>query len=158
MSSLLTTFITPFMWYCYSHLCFGISLAPENFQKLYPGRPGKRSVSDGWCATERAQWDDVEGAIMTAAGRSDTKRQVWVQKTRIKFQVIEALKVRDPLKKLPTCERPWSISEELMTPPGLVYDTNAEVYCRCQFVLIRDGHCASLVANRYRMETNGAWF
>ena len=32
-SSLLTTFITPFGRYCYNRLCFGISSAPEHFQK-----------------------------------------------------------------------------------------------------------------------------
>lgn len=32
-SSLLTTFINPFGWYCYNRLCFGISSAPEHFQK-----------------------------------------------------------------------------------------------------------------------------
>ncbi|KAG1937342.1 interleukin-1 receptor accessory protein-like 1-A [Pimephales promelas] len=32
-STLLTTFITPFGWYCYNRLCFGISSAPEHFQK-----------------------------------------------------------------------------------------------------------------------------
>ncbi|CAL9703681.1 unnamed protein product [Knipowitschia caucasica] len=32
-SSLLTTFITPFGRYCYNRLCFGLSSAPEHFQK-----------------------------------------------------------------------------------------------------------------------------
>nr|XP_049586080.1 uncharacterized protein K02A2.6-like [Syngnathus scovelli]XP_049586090.1 uncharacterized protein K02A2.6-like [Syngnathus scovelli]XP_049586092.1 uncharacterized protein K02A2.6-like [Syngnathus scovelli]XP_049586103.1 uncharacterized protein K02A2.6-like [Syngnathus scovelli] len=32
-SSLLTTFITPFGRFCYNRLCFGISSAPEHFQK-----------------------------------------------------------------------------------------------------------------------------
>lgn len=32
-SSLLTTFITPFGRYRYNRLCFGISTAPEHFQK-----------------------------------------------------------------------------------------------------------------------------
>lgn len=34
-SSLLTTFITPFGRYCYNRLCFGISSAPEHFQKRW---------------------------------------------------------------------------------------------------------------------------
>lgn len=32
-SAHLTTFITPFGRYCFNHLCFGISSAPEHFQQ-----------------------------------------------------------------------------------------------------------------------------
>ncbi len=32
-SALLTTFITPFGRFCFNRLCFGISSAPEHFQK-----------------------------------------------------------------------------------------------------------------------------
>ncbi len=32
-STLLTTFITPFGRFCFNQLCFGISLAPQHFQK-----------------------------------------------------------------------------------------------------------------------------
>ena len=32
-SALLTTFISPYGWYCFKHLPFGISSAPEHFQR-----------------------------------------------------------------------------------------------------------------------------
>lgn len=71
-SAFLTTFITPFGKFCFNRLCFGISSAPEHFQKrmsqMLEGLEGVLCHMDDILVFGAS----LCGAAKTAKGRSDS--------------------------------------------------------------------------------------
>ncbi|XP_025999271.1 uncharacterized protein K02A2.6-like [Astatotilapia calliptera] len=123
-SSLLTTFITPFGRYCYNRLCFGISSAPEHFQKrmarILEGLEGVLCQMDDvliW-GTSQAEHDErLRKALVRLQEAGVTLNdKCEFSKNRIKFlgQVIEASGVSaDPDKThaVSSMDEPSNISE-----------------------------------------------
>ena len=75
-SALLTTFITPFGRFCFNRLCFGISSAPEHFQKRM-SQKGRYERTEG-TETETRALGKVEGkagseGTETKAGNSGSE-------------------------------------------------------------------------------------
>ncbi|KAJ8405712.1 hypothetical protein AAFF_G00316920 [Aldrovandia affinis] len=100
-SSLLTTFITPFGRYCYNRLCFGISSAPEHFQKCM--QQVLEALEGVLC-----QMDDEAGVMLND--------KCEFSKSRIKFlgQIIEASGIStdpDKVSAVRAMKEPSNISE-----------------------------------------------
>ena len=123
-SSLLTTFITPFGRYCYNRLCFGISSAPEHFQKrmsrILEGLEGVVCQMDDvliWGATQsehderlRKTLTRLQEAGVTLNDKCD------FSKSRIKFlgQLIDATGVSadpDKVGAVKAMAEPSNVSE-----------------------------------------------
>ncbi|KAL7867549.1 hypothetical protein SRHO_G00089330 [Serrasalmus rhombeus] len=123
-SSLLTTFITPFGRYCYNRLCFGISSAPEHFQKsmtqLLEGLEGVLCQMDDvliWGATQQQHDERLRATLsrLQEAGLTLNEKCEF-SKSQIKFlgQIIEASGVRADLNKVKAVKamrEPENISE-----------------------------------------------
>ncbi|KAL3978677.1 hypothetical protein ACER0C_019739 [Sarotherodon galilaeus] len=123
-SSLLTTFITPFGRYCYNRLCFGISSAPEHFQKrmarILEGLEGVLCQMDDvliW-GTSQAEHDErLRKALVRLQEAGVTLNdKCEFSKNRIKFlgQVIEASGVSadpDKVHAVSSMDEPSNISE-----------------------------------------------
>ncbi|XP_042071888.1 uncharacterized protein K02A2.6-like [Haplochromis burtoni] len=109
-SALLTTFITPFGRFCFNRLCFGISSAPEHFQKrmsqLLEGLEGVVCQMDDILvyADTQTQHDKRLIAVLerlTKAGVTLKSEKCEFAKTSIKFlgQIIDTTGVKaDPEK------------------------------------------------------------
>uniref|UniRef100_A0A3P8NB56 ribonuclease H n=1 Tax=Astatotilapia calliptera TaxID=8154 RepID=A0A3P8NB56_ASTCA len=109
-SALLTTFITPFGRFCFNRLCFGISSAPEHFQKrmsqLLEGLEGVVCQMDDILvyADTQTQHDKRLIAVLerlTKAGLTLKSEKCEFAKTSIKFlgQIIDTTGVKaDPEK------------------------------------------------------------
>ncbi|KAL7880825.1 hypothetical protein SRHO_G00030790 [Serrasalmus rhombeus] len=123
-SSLLTTFITPFGRYCYNRLCFGISSAPEHFQKrmtqLLEGLEGVLCQMDDvliWGATQQQHDERLRATLSRLQEAGVTlNEKCEFSKSQIKFlgQIIEASGVRaDPekVKAVKAMREPENISE-----------------------------------------------
>ncbi|KAL7861729.1 hypothetical protein SRHO_G00131700 [Serrasalmus rhombeus] len=123
-SSLLTTFITPFGRYCYNRLCFGISSAPEHFQKrmtqLLEGLEGVLCQMDDvliWGATQQQHDGRLRATLSRLQEAGVTlNEKCEFSKSQIKFlgQIIEASGVRaDPekVKAVKAMREPENISE-----------------------------------------------
>ncbi|KAL7861742.1 hypothetical protein SRHO_G00131830 [Serrasalmus rhombeus] len=95
-SSLLTTFITPFGQYCY-RLCFGISSAPEHFQKrmtqLLEGLEGVLCQMDDvliWGATQQQHDERLRATLSRLQEAGVTlNEKCEFSKSQIKFKVVE---------------------------------------------------------------------
>lgn len=123
-SSLLTTFITPFGRYCYNRLCFGISSAPEHFQKrmsrTLEGLEGVLCQMDDvliWGATQKEHDERLRKALtrLQEAGVTLNDKCEFT-KSRIKFlgQVIEATGVSadpDKVGAVKVMAEPSNVSE-----------------------------------------------
>ncbi|XP_062855259.1 uncharacterized protein K02A2.6-like [Trichomycterus rosablanca] len=123
-SSLLTTFITPFGRYCYNRLCFGISSAPEHFQKrmsqILEGLEGVLCQMDDvliWGATQQQHDERLRAALSRLQEAGVTlNEKCEFSKSKIKFlgQIIEASGVSaDPekVKAVKAMREPHNISE-----------------------------------------------
>uniref|UniRef100_A0A669BXN3 Gypsy retrotransposon integrase-like protein 1 n=1 Tax=Oreochromis niloticus TaxID=8128 RepID=A0A669BXN3_ORENI len=123
-SSLLTTFITPFGRYCYNRLCFGISSAPEHFQKrmarILEGLEGVLCQMDDvliW-GTSQAEHDERQRKALVRLQEAGVtlNDKCEFSKNRIKFlgQVIEASGVSadpDKVHAVSSMDEPSNISE-----------------------------------------------
>uniref|UniRef100_A0A3B5QZY7 Gypsy retrotransposon integrase-like protein 1 n=1 Tax=Xiphophorus maculatus TaxID=8083 RepID=A0A3B5QZY7_XIPMA len=123
-SSLLTTFITPFGRYCYNRLCFGISSAPEHFQKrmtrILEGLDGVLCQMDDvliWGTTQQEHDERLRTALFRLQEAKVTLNdKCEFSKRRIKFlgQVIDASGVSpdpDKVSAIRAMEEPRNISE-----------------------------------------------
>ncbi|KAK7889208.1 hypothetical protein WMY93_024768 [Mugilogobius chulae] len=123
-SSLLTTFITPFGRYCYNRLCFGLSSAPEHFQKrmqqILEGLEGVVCQMDDiliWGADQKEHDERLRRALTRLRDAGVTLNdKCEFSKTKIKFlgQIIEATGVSpDPEKvsAVRAMKEPSNISE-----------------------------------------------
>ena len=123
-SSLLTTFITPFGRYCYNRLCFGISSAPEHFQKrmsrILEGLEGVLCQMDDvliWGATQREHDERLRKTLTRLQEAKVTLNdKCEFSKSRIKFlgQVIDASGVSadpDKVGAVKAMAEPRNISE-----------------------------------------------
>ena len=123
-SSLLTTFITPFGRYCYNRLCFGISSAPEHFQKrmsrILEGLEGVLCQMDDvliWGATQREHDERLRKTLTRLQEAKVTLNDKCdFSKSRIKFlgQVIDASGVSadpDKVGAVKAMAEPRNISE-----------------------------------------------
>uniref|UniRef100_A0A3B3HH25 Gypsy retrotransposon integrase-like protein 1 n=1 Tax=Oryzias latipes TaxID=8090 RepID=A0A3B3HH25_ORYLA len=123
-SSLLTTFITPFGRYCYNRLCFGISSAPEHFQKrmsrILEGLDGVLCQMDDvliWGTTQEEHDERLRRALSRLQEAGVTLNdKCEFSKSRIKFlgQIIEGSGVSpDPekVKAITGMQEPTNVSE-----------------------------------------------
>uniref|UniRef100_A0A8C6M7K5 Gypsy retrotransposon integrase-like protein 1 n=1 Tax=Nothobranchius furzeri TaxID=105023 RepID=A0A8C6M7K5_NOTFU len=110
-SALLTTFITPFGRYCFKRLCFGISSAPEHFQKrmsqLLEGLDGVVCQMDDILvyADTQTQHDKRLVAVLerlTKAGVTLKSEKCEFAKTSIKLlgQILDTTGVKADLEKV----------------------------------------------------------
>lgn len=119
-SALLTTFITPYRRYCFNRLCFGISSAPEHFQKrmsqLLEGLDGVVCQMDDILvhAETQAQHDTRLLAVLKRleqAGVTLKSGKCEFAQTSVKFlgQIIDGTGVKadpDKVKQAPTWRSP----------------------------------------------------
>ncbi|KAE8276982.1 hypothetical protein D5F01_LYC25286 [Larimichthys crocea] len=123
-SSLLTTFISPFGRYHYNRLCFGISSAPEHFQKrisrTLEGLEGVLCQMDDvliWGATQREHDERLRKALVRLQEAGVTLNdKCEFSKHKIKFlgQVIEATGVSpdpDKVRAVKDMAVPSNVSE-----------------------------------------------
>lgn len=123
-SSLLTTFITPYGRYCYNRLCFGISSAPEHFQKrmqqILEGLEGVLCQMDDvliWGATQGEHDERLRRVLSRLQGAGVTLNdKCEFSKTRIKFlgQIIQASGVSadpDKVSAVRAMKEPSNITE-----------------------------------------------
>lgn len=120
-SSLLTTFITPFGRYCYNRLCFGLSSAPEHFQKrmqqILEGLDGVVCQMDDvliWGTTQK-EHDEMALTRLQDAGVTLNDKCEF-SKSKIKFlgQIIEATGVSpdpDKIHAVKDMKEPSSVTE-----------------------------------------------
>ena len=124
-SSLLTTFITPFGRFCFRRLPFGITSAPEHFQKrmslILDGIEGVLCLMDDILIHGRTQEEhDVRLhqtlKKMQAAGLTLNKDKCVFSKTSVKFlgQVIDSDGIRpdpDKIKAILDVQEPHNVSD-----------------------------------------------
>ena len=93
-SRLLTTFITPYGWYCFNKLPFGISSAPEHFQKrmsrILEGLEGVQCQMDDVLVfgKDREEHDIRLAAVLKriqTAGATLNPEKCEFRKTKLKF-------------------------------------------------------------------------
>ncbi|KAI5621586.1 hypothetical protein C0J50_18855 [Silurus asotus] len=123
-SSLLTTFITPFGRYCYNRLCFGISSAPEHFQKrmsrILEGLEGVVCQMDDvlvWGSSQSEHDERLRRVLSKLQEAGVTlNEKCEFSKTKIKFlgQIVEASGVSadpDKLGAVKAMRQPCNVSE-----------------------------------------------
>ena len=124
-SSLLTTFITPFGRFCFKRLPFGITSAPEHFQKkmsnILGGLKGVVCLMDDIlvCGATQEEHDKNLTAALTRiqeAGLTLNKEKCEFNKTAIKFlgQVIDSSGIKpdpDKIKAISQMPQPTNITE-----------------------------------------------
>ena len=93
-SSMLTTFITPFGWFCFNHLPFGITSGPEYFQKrisdILAGLEGVVNMIDDTLVYGRTQEEHDKRLAATLekirqAGVTLNKEKCEFSRTQVKF-------------------------------------------------------------------------
>jgi len=121
-SKLLTTFITPFGRYCYNKLSFGISSAPEHFQRrmssLLEGLQGVLCVMDDIliCGQSQAQHNTTLHAVLerlSTAGVTLNSSKCEFSKTFLAHVITQSGVPADPSKTevINQMEPPKSVSE-----------------------------------------------
>nr|XP_055074185.1 uncharacterized protein K02A2.6-like [Misgurnus anguillicaudatus] len=123
-SSLLTTFITPFGRYCYNRLCFGISSAPEHFQKrmsrILEGLEGVVCQMDDvlvWGSTQSEHDERLRRTLSRLQEAGVTlNEKCEFSRSKIKFlgQIIEETGVSadpDKVEAIKAMKQPCNVSE-----------------------------------------------